>query len=65
MHGGIDTQQFLPNATSEEVKLKIRETIDYFKDKSGYILSTSHVLEGDVSVENILAMFSEAHLYQN
>ncbi len=64
LHGGIDTQQFLPNASPEQVREKIHETIDYFKNKPGYILSSSHVLEGDVSNENIIALFSEGYNYQ-
>ena len=63
-HGGIDTQQFLPNASPDMVRGKIRETIDYFKNKSGYLLSTSHILEGDVTTENILALFDEGMKYQ-
>jgi len=64
LHGGIDTQQFLPNASVGEVKEKIRETIDYFRSQSGYILSTSHVIEGDIPPENIDALFNETFYYQ-
>lgn len=64
LHGGIDTQQFLPAAIPEQVRAKIRETVDYFKPRSGYILSTSHVMEGDISVENIEALFDEAFACQ-
>lgn len=64
LHGGIDTQQFLPNASPDEVRAEIRSTIDYFKNRSGYILSSSHILEGDVPTENIFAMFDEGYQYQ-
>jgi uroporphyrinogen-III decarboxylase len=46
------------------VKEKIRETIDYFRSQSGYILSTSHVIEGDIPPENIDALFNETFYYQ-
>ena len=59
LHGGIDTQQFLPNAKPEEVRHHAWEIIDFFKNNSGYIFSTSHVIEGDISSENIFALFDE------
>lgn len=59
LHGGVDTQQFLPNATPEEVRQNIRETLDFIDGKPGYILSTSHVIEGDIPRNNISALFDE------
>ncbi len=35
LHGGMDTQQFLPKASPEQVREKIRETIDYFTTNRG------------------------------
>lgn len=63
LHGGIDTQQFLPNASTRDIKEKISDTINYFKNQSGYILSTSHVIEGDIPLENIDALFNEVYNY--
>ena len=58
--GGVDTQYILPQGTPEEV---LAETLNVIKgfdaiNNSGYILASSQDLEGDVSVENIIAMFS-------
>lgn len=65
LHGGIDTQQFLPNASPQEVRQNIRETLNLIDGKSGYILSTSHVIEGDIPTDNISALFDEGFHYQN
>ncbi len=56
-HGGIDVQQFLPFANPEEVKEKVRYTSDTLGKQGGYILSGSHHLQADTSLENILAMY--------
>ena len=64
LHGGIDTQKFLPNATPARVRQKIREVTGYFRDKTGYILSTSHVIEGDISTDKIRAFFDECYQFQ-
>ncbi len=57
LHGGIDTQQFLPNASPREVSEEAGRIDRYFSNKSGYIFSTSHVIEGDVPLENIEALY--------
>lgn len=57
LHGGIDTQQFLPNATPKQVKEKVEYIRNLVGSSGGYILSTSHVLEGDVPLENILTLY--------
>ena len=60
LHGGVDTQGFLPNAKPDEVRKKLEEIKHEFADKTGYILSTSHIIEGDIPLENIYAMYDEA-----
>ena len=56
-HGGIDVQQFLPSASPEEVKEKVIYTSDILGKQGGYILSGSHHLQADISLENVLAMY--------
>jgi uroporphyrinogen decarboxylase len=65
LHGGVDTQQFLPNATPDQVKEKVKNIIDTTGKSGGYILSTSHVLEGDVPIENILALYDTGYKYKS
>ena len=56
-HGGIDVQQFLQNATPEQVKEKVKYTSDVLGEKGGYIMAGSHHLQADIPLENVLAMY--------
>jgi uroporphyrinogen decarboxylase len=57
-HGGIDIQQFLPKATHVQVREKVRYTCELLGKNGGYILAGSHHIQGDVPLENVLAMYS-------
>ena len=50
-HGGIDTQQFLPKATPEEVREKVGYTCGVLGKNGGYILAGSHHIQADVPLE--------------
>ena len=56
-HGGIDTQQFLPKATPEQVREKVRYTCGVLGKSGGYILAGSHHIQADVPLDNVLAMY--------
>jgi uroporphyrinogen decarboxylase len=56
-HGGIDVQQFLPNATPEQVKNKVKYTCNTLGANGGYIMAGSHHIQADISLENVLAMY--------
>jgi uroporphyrinogen decarboxylase len=56
-HGGIDVQQFLPNATPEQVKNKVEYTCDTLGVNGGFIMSGSHHIQADTSLQNVLAMY--------
>jgi uroporphyrinogen decarboxylase len=58
--GGVDVQSFLPTATPDEVRHEVRRLIDILGKDGGYVLSSSHNLLIDVSVENIIAMYDVA-----
>ncbi|MDQ1256181.1 MAG: Uroporphyrinogen deCOase protein [Candidatus Hydrogenedentes bacterium] len=60
LNGGIDTQQFLPNATPDEVRETVKRLIEVLNRDGGYILAPSHVFQGDVPIENIVAMYETA-----
>lgn len=57
LHGAIDSQGFLQNATPNEVKAMLRERIEILSAKGGYICASCHNLQPDIPVENIVAMY--------
>lgn len=58
-HGGIDVQGILSTGTADDVR---REVIRYENafEKKGYIISSSHFLQMDASVENMFSVFGKS-----
>ena len=54
--GGISIQRALPFGTQDDVRAEVRERIETLATAGGYIISTSHNIQGDVPVENVLAL---------
>ncbi len=59
-HGAIDTQFVLPKGTPALVAETVEEMINVLGRNGGYILSPSHVLQTDVSTENIKSLYLTA-----
>lgn len=59
-HGGIDTQQLLPFGAPGEVRREAERYVATLGPGGGYILGPSQDFEGDVPVENILAVYGAA-----
>ena len=55
--GGVDTQKTLPFGTPDEVYREVRERIDIFAEDGGFVFNSIHNVQGNVSVENLLALF--------
>ena len=59
-HGSIDTQYLLPQASPQEVAGAVRDMFEILGKGGGFILSPSHILQTDVPLENIQALYSTA-----
>jgi hypothetical protein len=55
--GGVDTQHLLPCGTPQEVRKETEYIIETLSVNGGYILAPSQDFEGDVPIENILALY--------
>lgn len=55
--GGMDVQNFLPRASSQEVKERVKLMIDVMGKGGGYIFGPSHNIQADVPPENIVTMY--------
>jgi uroporphyrinogen decarboxylase len=58
-HGGLSTQRTLPFGSRQDVVDEIRRLIEAGSEGS-YILAPAHAVEGDVPLENMLAMVDVA-----
>ena len=56
-HGGIDVQQFMQQASPQQVREKVEYVSNLLGSNGGYILSGSHHLQADIPIENVLAMY--------
>lgn len=60
-HGGIDTQEILPRGSAEDVREHVRRTIEVLGKDGGYIFAPSQILQADVPLGNIEAMYRAAN----
>ncbi len=59
-HGAVDQKP--QEGTEDDVRAEVRRRIDALASGGGYVLSTSNVIV-DPPLENIVALFDEAHSY--
>lgn len=57
-HGGIDLQHTLPLGSQQDVYDEVRERCEILGKGGGYICTSAHYIQGDVPIENIIAMYS-------
>lgn len=56
-HGGIDIIKTLPRGTPAEVAAEVRDRVNFLGRGGGYILCSSHHIQPDTPLENILTMY--------
>ena len=59
-HGGIDIIGVLPRGTPEEVRAEARRVISALSPGGGYILASSHHIQADTPLANVLALYELA-----
>ena len=59
--GGVSTQRTMPYGSPDDVRAEVRRMIGLGRD-GGYILSPSHAVEGDVPIENLVALIEESQI---
>jgi len=55
--GTIGTQSTMPFGTADDVRTRVKEVIEKYGQSGGLIISPTHVLEPEVPLENIDALF--------
>lgn len=56
-HGGLDIIKTLPRGTVEDVRREVRERVQVLGRQGGYILASSHHIQSDTPLANVLAMY--------
>jgi len=64
-HGTISTQNTLPFGTPQDVALEVRLRIDTVGKNGGLILASSHNIQPDTSLQNILTLYQTVKEYKN
>ena len=59
-HGGIDIQHTLPFGTVEDVEKEVKDRIRVLGKDGGYILVSTHNIQTDTPIENIMKMYQVA-----
>ncbi len=56
-HGGIDIVKTLPTGSEKDVQDEVRNRIDILGKNGGYILASSHHIQSDTPLKNVLALY--------
>jgi uroporphyrinogen decarboxylase len=64
-HGGIDIIETLPEGNVDDVKAEVQDRVQVLGKDGGYILASSHHIQSDTPIPNVLAMYEPALRYRN
>lgn len=56
-HGGVDIIKTLPRGTTHQVRQEVRARVELLGQGGGYIMCSSHHIQPDTPLENVLAMY--------
>lgn len=56
-HGGVDIMRTLPRGKREQVMAEVKERVRVLGRDGGYILCSSHHIQPDTPIENVMAMY--------
>jgi uroporphyrinogen decarboxylase len=62
-HGAGETQDILPNGTTQKVRDNAKYLSSVMGEDGGYIMSSCHFLQADVPLENVLAFYDIENRY--
>lgn len=64
-HGGISIQRTLPYGDPEEIRREVRDRVEALAPGGGYILCTSHNIQADTPLRNLVALLEAYRAYGN
>jgi uroporphyrinogen decarboxylase len=64
-HGGINIRETLPHGAPEDVAAEVRQRVRVLGKGGGYVLASSHHIQADTPLENVLAMYDLRLRYRN
>lgn len=56
-HGGIDIVKTLPSGSEKDVQDEVKNRIEILGENGGYILASSHHIQSDTPLGNVLALY--------
>lgn len=63
-HGGVDIIKTLPRGTPADVIAEVKERVRVLGRGGGYVLASSHHIQPDTPVENVVAMYQVSSRYR-
>ncbi len=61
--GGVSIQKTMPYGSEDDIRKEVQSIADIFKYDGGYIFCTSHNIQADTSVKNIMTLMESYHKY--
>ncbi len=64
-HGSVCIQEVLPHGSPQDVHSMVKRQMEVGKPGGGFIICTSHNIQADTPIENILELVDAYHQYRN